>query len=66
MYKRQVLIEIKTTVNSNINLEELASTALSQIDDRMYAEEPGTMDAIRLGIAIRMKTVDVIFGNNDG
>lgn len=35
-----VIIEIKTTVNSNINLEELARTAPSQIDDRMYAEDP--------------------------
>ena len=54
-----VVLEIKTTVDRSCDLCTLADEAVGQIDTRCYAGEPGMEDAILVGVAIRMKTVEV-------
>ena len=56
-----VIVEVKTTVDRDGDLKSLAAEALEQIDGKRYADEPGTKDAIRMGIGARMKTVEVAF-----
>lgn len=54
-----VVMEIKTTVDDFVDLHSLAGEAMEQIASRKYAGEPGMEDAILVGIAIRMKTVEI-------
>ncbi len=56
-----VIIEIKTTVDRNSNLGSLADEALRQINRKCYSDEPDVSDAICVGIAINMKSVEVKF-----
>ncbi len=57
-----VIIEVKTTIDDDKNLVSLSQEALAQIVRKRYADEPGSEDAICVGIGIRMKTVEVSFG----
>jgi len=59
--RRPVIIEVKTTIDKGTDLGTLAEEVLGQIEDRCYADEPDIADAIRVGIGIRMKTVEVAF-----
>lgn len=54
-----VIIEIKTTIDPDVELDSLAEEALKQIDRKYYSREPATEDAICMGVAIWMKKVKV-------
>ena len=59
--KPPVIVEVKSTIDPHADLKSLAKEALDQIDDRRYADEPGTEGAVRVGIGVRMKTIEVAF-----
>ena len=61
-----IIIEIKSAgKNDDVNLKQLAQTALSQIEERKYDTElraQGVTDIVKYGMAFQSKAVEVVMG----
>jgi len=56
---RPIIIEVKSTRKEGTDLHALAKEGLKQIESKGYSKQQGMRDAIRVGIGVWMKTVEV-------